>query len=85
MAGKLTEEMFEDGMTRAEMVACSPGNDRCYPFTDPIEDVRASCTPKGRRRIGVTRRVIVANSGRDSWEMWLDVHTGERRLRRQAH
>ena len=29
------------------------------------------------------RRVISANSGRDSRDVWLDVHTGEGRLRRQ--
>jgi hypothetical protein len=26
---------------------------------------------------------IVANAGRDSWDVWLEVHTGEGRLRRQ--
>ena len=36
-----------------------------------------------RNRAGGTRRVIVANTGRDSWDVWLDVHTGEGRLRRR--
>jgi hypothetical protein len=26
---------------------------------------------------------ILASSGRDSWDVWLDLHTGEGRLRRQ--
>jgi hypothetical protein len=65
MTDRLTEEMIEDGMAGAETVACRPGEGRCSPFADPIEDVRASCTPKARCRIGATRRVIVANSGRD--------------------
>jgi hypothetical protein len=28
-------------------------------------------------------KVLVANAGRDSWDVWLDLHTGEGRLRRQ--
>jgi hypothetical protein len=27
---------------------------------------------------------IVANGGRDSWDVWLDVHTGEGSLRRRT-
>jgi hypothetical protein len=42
MADKLTGEMIEDGMVRAEKVACRPGDDRCSVFPDPLEDVRAS-------------------------------------------
>ena len=79
MADKLTQEMIEDGMARAEKVACRPGDDRCYVFPDPLDDVRASSTPRGRCRIGW----IVANCGRDNWDVWLDVHTGEGRLRRR--
>ena len=78
-ARELTQEMIDEGMARAEKVACAPGDDRCYPFPDPLALARASCTPKGRCQIGL----IVANGGRDSWDVWLDVHTGEGRLRRQ--
>jgi hypothetical protein len=78
MPDKVTQEMIEEGMARAQKVACAPGNDRCYPFPDRIADVRASCTPKGCCRLGW----ILANAGRDSWDVWLDVHTGEGRLRR---
>ncbi len=48
-------------------------------FPDPLEDARASCTPKRRCRLGW----ILADSGRDSWDVWLDVQTGEGRLRRR--
>jgi len=79
MAGTLTQEMIEEGMARAEKVACRPGDDRCYAFPNRLEDAQASWTPKGRCRIGW----IVANYGRDSWDVWLDLHTGKERLRRQ--
>jgi hypothetical protein len=68
-------------MARAERVACRPADTRCYPFPNPLDVARASCTPKGRCRIGW----IVANSGRDSWDVWLDLHTGEGRLRRRRN
>lgn len=79
-----TERWHSQTVARAEKVACSPSDDRCYSLPYPLEEVRASCSPKGRCRIGGTRRVIVANAGRDSWDVWLDVHTGEGRLRRQT-
>jgi hypothetical protein len=84
MADKLTVEMIAEAMARAEMIACSPGDHRCYPLSHLLEDAHASCTPKGRRRIEGTRRAIVANRGRDRWDVWLDRHTGEGRLRRQC-
>jgi len=37
MADRLTEQMIEDGIAWAEKVACPPGDDRCYPFPDPLE------------------------------------------------
>ncbi|MBA2445031.1 MAG: hypothetical protein H0V49_06845 [Nocardioidaceae bacterium] len=67
-------------MARAEKVACAPGDDRCYPFPDSLEQVRSTCTPKGRCLIGW----IVTNSGRDSWDVWLNVHTGEGRLKKRS-
>ena len=65
-------------MGRAEKVACAPNDDRCYPFPDPVDDARKTCTPKGRCKVGF----IVARSGREAWDVWLDVHTGEGRLKR---
>jgi hypothetical protein len=87
MADRLTQDVIADGMARAEKVACRPGDDRCYPFPDRLEVAQASCSaqraPEGSLSYWGTRRVIVANSERDSWDVWLDVHTGEGRLRRR--
>ena len=79
MSREHTEERIAEAMARAETVACRPGDGGCYPLPYGVEDARASCTPKGRSRIGW----IVANAGRDSWDVWLDLHTGEGRLRRR--
>jgi hypothetical protein len=61
MTQELTEERIAEGMARVEKVACRPGEGRCYAFPDPVEDARASCTPKGRCKIGW----IVSNGGAD--------------------
>ena len=79
MAEKLTQEMIDEGMARAEKVACTPGDQRCLPLPYDVESARATCTPKGRCKIGW----IVADAGRKAWDVWLDVHTGEGRLRRR--
>jgi hypothetical protein len=76
---ELTEEQIAEAMARAEKVACRPGDDRCYPFPDRLVDALATCTPKGRCKVGW----IVSKGGRESWDVWLDLHTGEGRLRRQ--
>ena len=81
---ELTEETFAEGMARAERVKCSSGNDRCSPFLDPVAEARASCTPKGRCRIGGTRGVIIVDSGCDSWDAWLPGRSDEGRLRHQV-
>jgi len=73
---ELTQEMIAEALARAEKVACSPGDDRCYPFRWILQGARESCTPQGRCRIGW----ISANSGRIGWDVWLDIHTGEKRL-----
>ena len=78
-AAELSQEMIDEGMARAEKVACSPGDHCCLPLPNRLEDARASCTPKGRCMIGW----IVDDSGRTAWDVWLDVHTGEGRLRRR--
>ena len=74
---ELTEELIAEGMARAERVACQ-GNARCFALPDPLAEVRKTCTPQGRCKIGW----IVAEGGRTSWDVWRDVHTGEGRLRR---
>jgi hypothetical protein len=80
MTPELTEEMITEAMARAEKVACRPGDDRCYPLPYDVKSAQQTCTPKGRCKVGW----IVANSGRESWDVWLDLHTGEGRLRRQT-
>jgi hypothetical protein len=80
MTPELTEDMIAAAMARAEKVACRPGDHRCYPLPSDVTSAHQTCTPKGRCRVGW----IVANSGRDSWDVWLDLHTGEGRLRRRV-
>ena len=77
---KLTQVMIEEGMARAEKIACAPGDGRCDPFPNRIEGAQETCTAKGRCCIGW----IVSNGGRNSWDVWLDVGTGEGRLRRRT-
>ena len=61
---ELTQAMIEDGMARAEEVACAPAAPRCYAFPDPLEDARQTCTPMGRCCIGwiVPRRSAPASN-----------------------
>ena len=75
----LTEELIAEAMSRAEKVACASGNARCFALPDPMAEARKTCTPKGRFRAGW----FVANRGRESWDVCLDLYTGEGRLRRQ--
>jgi hypothetical protein len=75
---ELTEELIAEGMARAERVACQ-GNARCFARPDPLAEVRTTGTPQGRGVIGGTRRVIVADGGRTSWDVWRDLPTGEGR------
>ena len=81
---ELTEERIAEAMARAAKVACGSGNQRCFALPDPVDEVRKTCTPKGRCMIGGTRRVIVAEGGRTSYDVWLDVHAGEGRLRHRT-
>jgi hypothetical protein len=57
---------------------------RCFAFPDRQEDVRETCTSKGRCTVGGTRRVTVSQDGRESWDVRLEVQTGEGRLRRRV-
>jgi hypothetical protein len=70
-APELTEELITTAMAKADQRVCA-GNSRCYPFPDRLEDARASCTPKGRCKVGW----IIRDSGRESWDVWLEVSTG---------
>jgi hypothetical protein len=48
----LTQEMLDEGMARAGKVTCGSFSTRCFAFPDPLDEARASCTPKGRCKIG---------------------------------
>ncbi len=45
-----------------------------------LEDAPQTCTPKGRCKVGW----IVRASGRESWDVWLEVSTGLVKLIPQA-
>ena len=79
IAEKLTQEMIDEGMARAEKVVCRPGDGRSYAFPDRLVDALATCTPKGRCKVGW----VVSKGARESWHVWLDLHTGEGRMRRR--
>jgi hypothetical protein len=68
---ELTEEMIAAAMAKADARVCV-GSDRCYAFSDQLEDARKTCTPKGRCKVGW----IVSQGGRVSWDVWLEVGTG---------
>jgi hypothetical protein len=68
---ELTEAMIETAMAKAEARACT-GSDRCYGLPSDVETARGTCTPKGRCRVGL----IVVRSGRESYDVWLEVATG---------
>jgi hypothetical protein len=80
MTPELIEDVIAEAMARAEKVACSPGHGRCFALPDPVVEARKSCSPKGWCLIGW----IVAEGGRESYDVWLDLHTGEGRLRRRT-
>ena len=75
-------QMIEEGMARTEQVACQPmiaATPSRIASRTPRRAAAPGGLPKGRCGIGW----IVTNSGRDSWDVWLDVPTGEGRLRKQ--
>jgi hypothetical protein len=76
---ELTEELIAAAMAKANARVCV-GSDRCYAFPDRLQDARASCTPKGRCKVGW----IVSRGGRESFDVWLEVSTGLVKLIRQA-
>jgi len=80
MTTELTEDMIAAAMARADKQVCI-GSDRCFAFPDRLEDARASCTPKGRCKVGW----IVSKGGRESVDVWFEVRTGLVKLIAQAH
>jgi hypothetical protein len=76
---ELTEELITAAMTKADRRVCV-GSDRCYAFPDRLEDARASCTAKGRCKVGW----IVSRGGRESFDVSLEVRTRLVKLIRQT-
>jgi hypothetical protein len=79
-APELTEDMITAAMAKADARVCVPGDHRCYAFPSNVDAARKTCTPKGRCKVGW----VVRASGRESWDVWLDLETGEGRLRRRV-
>ena len=71
-AAELTEEMIAAAMAKADARVCVPGDNRCYRVPSNVDAARATCTPKGRCKVGW----VVRASGRESWDVWLEVSTG---------
>ena len=76
---ELAEALITAAMAKADRCVCV-GSERCYAFPDRLEDVRETCTPKGRCKIGW----MVSRGGRESHDVWLEVGTGLVRPNRQA-
>ena len=68
---ELNEEMIEAAMAKADAKVCV-GRPRCFTLTSDLGIARASCTAKGRCRVGL----IVSQGGRESHAVWLEVSTG---------
>jgi len=80
---ELTDEMIAVATAKADARVCV-GSDRCIAFPYRPEDARETCTPKGRCKVGGTRRAIVGKGGRESWNVWLKVRTGLVKLVRRS-
>jgi hypothetical protein len=66
-------------MTKADCHVCV-GSDRWYALPHRLRDALASCTPRGRCKVGW----VVSKGGRESHDVWLDVSTGLVKLIRRA-
>ena len=80
---ELTEAMIAAALAKADRRVCIR-SDRCFALPDRLEDALATCTPKGRCKVGGTRRVIISRGGRESFDVWFEVSTGLVKLIRQA-
>ena len=80
-APELTEAMIAAAMAKADARVCVPGDNRCYPFASDVNAARATCTPKGRCKVGW----VVRASGREAQDVWLEVSTGLVKLIPQTH
>ena len=71
-APELTEAMITAAMAKADARVCVPGDQRRYVFPYDLAGAQATCTAKGRCKVGW----VVRASGRESWDVWLEVGTG---------
>jgi hypothetical protein len=74
---ELTDDVIQEAMLRAATAICPPADERCYGFPWGVEQVRASKTSAGWCCIGW----VAADIGRQSWDAWDNVTTGEGRLK----
>jgi hypothetical protein len=80
-APELTEAMITAAMAKTDAQLCLPGDNRCFAFASNVDAARATCTPKGRCKVGW----VVRKSGRESWDVWLEVSTGQVKLVPQSN
>ena len=78
---ELTAGMIEAAMAKAKARVCAPGDNRCYAFPYGLAEARATCTAKGRCQVGW----VVRDSGREAWDVWLEISTGLIKLISQAN
>jgi hypothetical protein len=76
---ELTEDLIAAAVAKVHARVCV-GSDRCYAFPHRLEDALASCTAKGRCKVGW----VVSQGGRESHDVWLEVNTGLVKLVRQV-
>ena len=69
---ELTEELIAAAMAKADARVCLLGDTRCYAFPYDLAGAQATCTPKGRCMVGW----IVRASGREAWDVWVEISTG---------
>jgi hypothetical protein len=74
---ELTDDLIDAALERARRAVCGPLEDRGYAFSYGIDEARKRCTPQGGCKIGWLSR----DSGRQAGGAWLDLRTGEGRLR----
>jgi hypothetical protein len=78
LAPILSDALIDAGMRRAEREARMPDHPRCYGFLYGVEDALRSMTPDGWCRIGW----VASRGGRDDWDVWFHVATGQVRHER---
>jgi hypothetical protein len=71
-----TEEQIAPAMAKADRHVCL-GADRGFALPYGLADARETCTPQGRCKVGW----IAARSGRESFDVWLEVSTGLKVIR----